>query len=118
MRIWKLVSGIMCCVFTALVMLQSCAASVGEALSEAETADGAAGLLVAILMLAAGIISIATRDSGSIGGDVAMTLLLALAAGVGLANSSYYGDLAVWAFWCAVCGLVAMASMLRKAFAR
>lgn len=118
MRIWKLVSGIMCCVFTALVMLQSCAASVGEALSEAETADGAAGLLVAILMLAAGIISIATRDSGSIGGDVAMTVLLAIAASVGLANSSYYGDLAVWALWCAACGLVAVASMLRKAFAR
>lgn len=118
MRVWKLVSGIICCVLTVLVMLQSCAATIGEALSDAETADGAAGLLVAILMLAAGIISIATRDSASIGGEIAMTVLFAIAANIGLANSTYYGDLAVWAFWCAVCGLVAIASLLRKAFVR
>lgn len=118
MRAWKLVSGIICCVLTVLVMLQSCAATIGETLSEAETADGAAGLLVAILMLAAGIISIATRDSASIGGEIAMAALFSLAANVGFANSTYYGDLAVWSFWCVACGLVAIASLLRKAFAR
>ncbi len=114
MKSWKLVSGIICCVLSVMVLFQSCAASIGEALSETNTSEGGAGMLVAIMMLAGGIVSIATHKSEGKGGNIAMIVLFLLAAVLGFTNSGYYKDLSIWALWCLVCGVLAVFS-LRKA---
>ena len=65
MKTWKLVSGIISIVLFAFVMFQSCAAGISNSLAENGESGGSAGLIVAIILLAGGIVSIATRN-GSI----------------------------------------------------
>ena len=70
MKTWKLVSGIISIVLFAFVMFQSCAAGISNSLAENGESGGSAGLIVAIILLAGGIVSIATRN-GSKGGNIA-----------------------------------------------
>ena len=63
MRVWKLVSGILSIILFAVVMFQSCAAGVVNALEDNGGISGSVGVIVGILMLAGGIVSIATRLS-------------------------------------------------------
>ena len=60
MKVWKLVSGILSMVLFILVAFQSCAAGVSNALENNGEVSGSAGLIVAVLMLAGGIVSVAT----------------------------------------------------------
>ena len=62
MKTWKLVSGIISIVLFAFVMFQSCAAGISNSLAENGESGGSAGLIVAIILLAGGIVSIATRN--------------------------------------------------------
>ena len=71
MKTWKLVSGIISIVLFAFVMFQSCAAGISNSLAENGESGGSAGLIVAIILLAGGIVSIATRN-GSKGGNIAL----------------------------------------------
>lgn len=114
MKVWRLVSGILSIVFAVFVLGQSMLVSVGEAIAETETVDGSAGLLVAILMLAGGIVSIVVHKSYSKGSGIALLLIFGLAGLAGLGNSSVYGDLIVWGGWCLICAVLALLSMLRK----
>ena len=59
MKVWKLVSGILSIILFVFVSFQSCAAGVSNALEANGEASGSAGIIVAILMLAGGIVSIA-----------------------------------------------------------
>ena len=61
------------CTF-AFVMFQSCAAGISNSLAENGESGGSAGLIVAIILLAGGIVSIATRN-GSKGGNIALIVL-------------------------------------------
>lgn len=61
MKVWKLVSGILSIILFVFVSFQSCAAGVSNALEANGEASGSAGIIVAILMLAGGIVSIATK---------------------------------------------------------
>ena len=79
MKTWKLVSGIISIVLFAFVMFQSCAAGISNSLAENGESGGSAGLIVAIILLAGGIVSIATRN-GSKGGNIALIVLFALGA--------------------------------------
>ena len=63
MKVWKLVSGILSMVLFILVAFQSCAAGVSNALENNGEVSGSAELIVAVLMLAGGIVSVATRKS-------------------------------------------------------
>lgn len=112
MKTWKLVSGIISIVLCAFVLFQSCAVGFGEALAEAESASGASGTIVALLMLAGGIVSIATR-SGARGGSIAVAILYALAAVVGFAGAGVFADLNVWAAWCAICAVLGIVAAVR-----
>jgi hypothetical protein len=69
MKVAKLVIGIISIVLTLVIFFQSCAASIGDALMEEGGTSGASGILVAILMLVAGIVAIAARNSR--GGSIA-----------------------------------------------
>lgn len=112
MKVWKLVSGILCVVFFAVVCLQSCAAGVVNSLED-NSADTSAsgGIVLAVLMLAGGIISIATRKGGK-GGHIATFIVFLLAALLGFANLGTYGDLKVWSAWCLICAVLALIGII------
>ena len=118
MKVWKLVSGILSIVLFGFIIFQSCAAGVSNALEENKEVSGSAGVIVAILMLAAGIISIVTRNSTGKGGNIALLVLFGIAAAVGFAMAGSYGDLRIWAGWCALCAVLAIVDMIRGGKAR
>ena len=66
MKTWKLVSGIISIVLFAFVMFQSCAAGISNSLEANGESGGSAGVIVAIMLLAGGIVSIATRNGLSL----------------------------------------------------
>lgn len=114
MKTWKLVSGILSTVLFLVVMFQSCAAGVVDAIEGQGGTSGGAGMLTGILMLAGGIVSIATRKSSGKGGDIALIVLYGLAALIGFAGYGVYADLIFWSLWCLVCAALAIVSMLKK----
>lgn len=102
MKVWKLVSGILSIVLFLIVSFQSCAAGISNTLSDNGEVGGSAGVLVAIFLLAGGIVSIATRNSKGKGGNIALIILFGLATIIGLALAGSYLDLKIWAAWCAI----------------
>lgn len=112
MKIWKLVSGILSMVFFAVVVFQSCAAGLSNALEENGETSGSAGIFVAIFMLSGGIVSVATRNSVKKGGNIALFILFGLAAIIGFAGHGSYSDLTVWAGWCLICAILAIVAMI------
>lgn len=98
MKIAKLVLGILSIIFSVLVLFQSCAAGVVDAVQG--TSAGTTGLIVGILMLASGIVNIATRNSK--GGAIACVIMFALAGLIGLTMYDYYEDLQIWGGFCLI----------------
>lgn len=114
MKIWKLVAGILSIVFFVFVAFQSCAAGVANTLSENGEVSGSAGILVAIFMLAGGIVSIASRKSNGKGGNIALIILFGLAALIGFANYGSYSGLAIWSGWCLINAALAVVALVIK----
>ena len=106
MRTTKLVLGILTIVISAFVVFQSCAAGIANSLSENGESSGTGGLLVAMIMLAGGIVMIASRKSESKGGSVAGLILFVLAALIGFSSAGSYKDLNVWAGLCTILAVV------------
>ena len=111
MRVWKLVSGILSIILFAVVMFQSCAAGVVNALEDNGGISGSVGVIVGILMLAGGIVSIATRNKTGKGHDIALIVLFGLAAVFGYGN---YSDLVIWSVWCLINAVLAVVSMIKN----
>ena len=88
MRTWKLVAGILSIVLCMIVLFQSCAVGIANTLEESGDFGGTAGLLVALLLLAGGIVSIATRNSREKGGSAALVILFGLAAALAFSNAA------------------------------
>ena len=107
MKTWRLISGILSIVLSLVILLQSCAVGMLEAMG-ADGSDSASGLL----LIAAGIVAIVTRN-GSRGGSIALVVLYAVAAVIGF-SATVYADLIVWAVWCCVCAVAALVSLLRR----
>lgn len=112
MKVWKLVSGILSIILFVFVSFQSCAAGVANTLEENGELSGSAGIIVAILMLAGGIVSIATRKSTGKGGNIALIVLFGLAALLGFAGHGSYSDLVIWAVWCLINAVLAVIAMI------
>lgn len=112
MKIWKLVSGILSMILFVLVAFQSCVAGVANALEANGEVSGSAGIIVAILMLAGGIVSVATRKSEKKGGNIALIILFGLAALMGFANYGSYSDLAIWSGWCLINAVLAVVALI------
>ena len=85
-------------------------AGISNSLAENGESGGSAGLIVAIILLAGGIVSIATRN-GSKGGNIALIVLFALGALCGFTMAGSYADLNVWAAWCLICAVFAAVSL-------
>lgn len=99
-------------VFTLLVLFQSCAAGISNTISENGEVSGSAGFLLSILMLAGGIIEVATRKSLKKGGSIAAIILFFLAAILGFANAGSYADLNIWSAWCLILGILNLLDLL------
>ena len=113
MKVWKLVSGILSIVLFLIVSFQSCAAGISNTLSDNGEVGGSAGVLVAIFLLAGGIVSIATRNSKGKGGNIALIILFGLATISGLALAGSYLDLKIWAAWCAINVVLAIIALVK-----
>ena len=112
MKTWKLVSGILSMVLFALVAFQSCAAGVANSLEANGETSGSAGILVAILMLAGGIVSVATRKSEKKGGNIALIILFGLAALIGFTGFGNFSDLAIWSGWCLINAVISVIAII------
>ena len=112
MKVWKLVSGILSIVLFVFVSFQSCAAGLSNALEANGEASGTAGIMVAVFMLAGGIVSIATRKAKGKGGNIALMILFGIAALVGFTNYGSYSDLAIWSGWCLINAVLAVIAMI------
>ena len=108
MKIWKLVSGIFTLVLSAFVLFQSSMAGLSNALEDNGESSGSAGLLVAILMIAGGIVSIVVRNSSKKGGNIALLIIFGIAALMGFTMAGSYTDLKVWAAWCLIFAVLAL----------
>ncbi len=111
MKTAKLVTGILCMVLTILVLFQSCAAGISNTLTENGEVSGSAGMLLAALMLAGGIVEVATRNALGKGGSIAAAILFFLAAILGFANAGSYSDLNIWSAWCLILGVLNVVSI-------
>ena len=93
----RLVIGIILLVLSLVILFQSCAAGVVNTLEEnTSDAGGTAGFILAILMIAAGIVSICTRNSSSKAGPIVTAVMLLIGAILALCNAAVYQDLIVW----------------------
>lgn len=109
MKTWKLVSGIISMVLSLIIIVQSCAMGVLEAMG-ASGNDSGSGIIVAILLIAGGIVSVVTRQGGR-GGNIAIICIYGTAAVIG-STANLYADLVVWAVWCCICALLAVVSLI------
>lgn len=115
MKTWKLVSGILSIILFVVVALQSCAAGVANSLGDGKDAGGGAGILVAILMLAGGIVSIATRKSKGKGGNISLIVLFGIATFMAFIGATgIFKDLLIWGIWCFINTMMAIASLLKN----
>ena len=113
MKTWKLVSGILSMILFVLVAVQSCAAGMVNALENNGNTSGSIGIFVGILMLAGGIVSVATRKSQGKGGNIALIILFGLAALMGFVGYGNYSDLVIWAFWCLINAILAVVAIIK-----
>ncbi len=114
MKIWRLIVGILSLVFCVIVLVQSCAAGAYNALEENGEVSGSAGFLVAILMIAGGIVSIVTRKVKGKGGSIALIVIFGLAALLGFACAGSFSDLKIWGGWCLLNAAIAVVALFLK----
>ena len=112
MKTWKLVSGILSIVLFALVAFQSCAAGMANTLEANGESGGSAGIIVAVTLLAGGIVSIATRKGGK-GGNIALIVLYGIGALLGFMLAGSNTDLNIWAAWCLICAVLAIVALVK-----
>lgn len=114
MKTWKLVSGILSIVLFLFVTFQSCAVGIANTIEANGEAGGSGGVVVAILMLAGGIVSIATRSGKGNGGNISLIVLFGLAALIGFTMAGRYADLNIWAGWCVINAFIALIAIFTK----
>ena len=113
MKTLKLILGILTICICLVVLFQSCAAGVSNALGDTGEISGFGGLLVAILMLTGGIVMIATRNGGK-GGSIGCLIIFILAALLGFATAGTFSDLIVWASWSLIMAAVNLIALFKK----
>lgn len=90
----KKVIGIISIVLFIVVGFQSCAAGLGNAIQNNGESSGSAGIILAFLMLIAGIILLCSKDHK--GMVITSIVLYALAFVIGIANVGHFKDLQIW----------------------
>jgi hypothetical protein len=95
MKIAKLVIGVISCVLFLLIVVQSCAAGASNVMSGSRESSGAAGFFLAICLLVAGIVGMATRNSK--GGGITSGVFYTLGGFIGIIGFGTFKDLLIWA---------------------
>ena len=111
MKTSKLIIGIISIVLPFLILFQSCAATAADALTDGDGTAGFAGILVSLMMLIAGIVSVATRKSS--GGSTFCLICYALAGVIGITMSGIFADLKVWGGLCILFALIFLFGTIR-----
>lgn len=109
----KLVLGIISMVLFILVSFQSCAAGLGNALSDNGEVSGSFGFLVALNLLISGIIAVAARKSVKKAPMIIAAVLLWLNYFFAKMFGGTYSDLVVWGFLSFAFGVVYLFSAMR-----
>lgn len=94
MKILRMVCGIICCCLFLVIVFQSCAVGIGNALGDSEEVSGSAGFITAVLMLVAGIISIAGRKSK--GATITALVFYVLAGIIACTMYGSFSDLQIY----------------------
>ena len=113
MKTWKLVAGILSMILFVVIEIQSCAAGAVNALEGNGGTSGSVGFICGVLILAGGIVSVATRKSTGKGGNIALIVLFGLAALIGFAGYGNYGDLVIWSVWAVINAVLAIVAMIK-----
>ena len=111
MKTTKLILGIISIVLFFFVSFQSCAAGLGNALTNSGEVSGTAGILLAFCMLIAGIVGICTRKSK--GGGITAGIFYLIGGLLGITNYGRFSDLAIWSALCFIFGIVFIFGSLR-----
>ena len=111
MATWELVSGILSFALAMIVLFQSCAAGAVGAFDNDLAMASVSGLFVGILMIAAGVVSIAARKTR--GGNIAIIVISVVGMIIGFGMHGVYEDLSVWTCWLAVLAVLALICFLR-----
>ena len=111
MGTWKLVSGILSLALAMIVLFQSCAAGAVGTFDNDLAMAGVSGLFVGILMIAAGVVSIAARKSR--GGNIAIIAISVVGMIIGFGMHGVYEDLIVWTCWLVVLAILALICFIR-----
>lgn len=114
MKTAKLVTGILSIILFVFVTFQSCAAGLGNALADNGEVGGSAGVMVAICLLSAGIVSIATRNKEKNGGNIACIILYMIGALLGISLAGSYSDLKIWGGYAGICGIMHLVSAMKR----
>ena len=98
MKTAKLIIGIISMVLFLIIVFQSCAAGIGNALEENGESSGSAGFFLALCMLIAGIVGVCARSSAK--GGFVTAGIYALGGLVGITGYGSFADLMIWAVLC------------------
>lgn len=109
MIVWRRVSGLLSIVLYFFVMFRS----IGCMLAENGRISGGAGMAVAVLMLAGGIISVKSGTRGR-KGKIALIAVYGGAALIGFGFAVIAPGLCLWAVWCLFCSGLAVMSLIEE----
>lgn len=112
MKTLRMVCGIISICLFVIVLFQSCAAGLVNAVSESNDGSGSAGVVVAFLMLVSGIVSIAGRCSrGAIKTSVCFYTLAGI---IGIAGHGIFQDLIIWGVICFLFAILFVISLIKE----
>ena len=110
----KLVLGILSMVLFIIILFQSCAAGIGNALANNGEISGSAGFIAALNLLTAGIILVAARKSIKKTPMIICAILLWLNYFYAKMFGGSYGDLVIWGFLSYVLGVFCLFSAMHS----
>lgn len=112
--IGRTVLGILSIILFIFVAMQSCAAGLGNALSDNGEVGGSAGALCALNLLVAGLIVLVARKTVKKAPMIVAAVLMFLNLFYGMILAGSYTDLQIWGILSFIFGLVYLFSVLRK----
>lgn len=114
MRTWKWIAGMLSILFSFLVMLQSALSGVFNLITQNGEMSGTAGLLVAILMMAGGIMSFLSRNENKNQRNLCLAIIFGIAAYLGVTYAGNYQDLHIWATWCFLNAILGLTTFIKQ----